>query len=139
MTWCGGHPGMVACLDSATLRDLRKDNSQKARCGHAKRRRRLFGGISCSAPAKRLSPPCRRCIPRSSLQLRREVSKVFCKNPLASVFKLSAFSSAATSSRKDFLCRPFPTMFSSNEQYDYDDLCFGCNWLGAKTIRISCV
>lgn len=54
--------------------------------------------------------------------LRRELSEAFAKAPLASVVMLSAMHSAATSTRKAFLCRPFPAIFSSNQQCNYDDL-----------------
>jgi hypothetical protein len=56
------------------------------------------------------------------VSLRRELSEVFAKAPHASVILLSAIYSAATSSRRAFLCRPFPAMFSSDHQCHYDDL-----------------
>lgn len=58
----------------------------------------------------------------SEVSLRHETSQVFGRNPLASVLMLSAIHAAATSSRRAFLCRPFPSMFSSNQQCNYDDL-----------------
>jgi hypothetical protein len=68
--------------------------------------------------------------------LRHEVSQVFGKDPIASVFLLSAIYSAATSSRKAFLCRPFPPMFSSNQQCNYDDLTSALDAVG-KALRRS--
>lgn len=56
------------------------------------------------------------------VSLRRELSEAFIKAPLASVLMLSAIYAAATSSRRAFLCRPFPAMFSSDHQCNYDDL-----------------
>jgi hypothetical protein len=68
--------------------------------------------------------------------LRHELSELFVKAPLTSVFMLSAIYSAATSSRRAFLCRPFPAMFSSNQQCNYDDLTSALHAAG-QVLRMS--
>ena len=69
------------------------------------------------------------------LVLRREVSRVFGQAPLASAFMLSAIHSAAASSRRAFLCRPFPAMFCSNQQCNYDDLTSALDAIGKSLKR----
>jgi hypothetical protein len=68
--------------------------------------------------------------------LRREVSRVFGQAPLASIVMLSAIYSAAASSRRAFLCRPFPAMFCSNQQCNYDNLTSALDAIG-KSLRRS--